>query len=57
MIIIRVQDDCSVCIFDEDTAIDANDCLEIETAFDTLTIEECLLSYKRFIERNKKGKN
>lgn len=48
MIVIRIESDNRVIILDEETAIDANDCLEIETAFDTLTIADCLNAFKKF---------
>ena len=54
MIIIRVEDDHSVHIFDEDTTIDANDCCEVEAEFDELTIKQCLNYYKLTQKKNKK---
>lgn len=48
MIIIRIESDNRVIILDEETAIDTNDYLEIETEFDTLTIADCLNTFKKF---------
>ena len=54
MIVIRIEDENTVVIFDNDTAQDANDCCEIEAEFDELTIEYCINQYKQMIrEKNK----
>lgn len=49
MIVIRVESDDCVVVFDDETAVDADDCLEIKTElFDVVTIADCVNAFKKF---------
>lgn len=53
MITIRIEEDENlVTILNEETAIDCNDCVDINKDFDSLTIQECLDIYHQKMAEN-----
>lgn len=53
MITIRIEEDENlVTILNEETAIDCNDCVDINKDFDSLTIQECLDIYHQKMVEN-----
>lgn len=52
-IYIRVLEDNFLIIYDNDTAIDANDCCEIKEDFNKLTVSSCLHHYENFIKERR----